>query len=82
MEAQALAAMAFVDPEVLSLPAGTVERFIAEAPGLDAHRPNLQYLPEMELLATAGIDITSAALIHTAVAQVGLLVDELKRSFA
>ncbi len=42
--AQVGAALSFVDPEILSLPDGTVERFLAEQPALDVHRTDLDHL--------------------------------------
>jgi oligoendopeptidase F len=40
------ASLAFIDSEILALPAGTVERLLVEEPGLAAHRVPLQRLLE------------------------------------
>ena len=47
VEAAAEADMSFVDPEILRLPEGTVERFMAEQPGLAVYKTLLHDLLEL-----------------------------------
>ena len=47
VEASVEAGIAFVDPEILRLPEGTVQRFLAEEPGLAVHKTNLHDLLEL-----------------------------------
>lgn len=44
VHAQVAAALAFVEPEILALPAGTVQRYLAELPTLQAHQVELDDL--------------------------------------
>ena len=48
LEARLDASIAFVDSEILQLADGTVERFLAQEPGLAAHRVHLQELLELK----------------------------------
>jgi oligoendopeptidase F len=69
--AEVLAALAFVDTEILALPDGTVQRFIAEEPLLAVHRADLDDLlrrkphvlsPETERVLAALADVHQAPL--------------------
>lgn len=48
VSARVEAAMKFVDTEILALPAGTVERFVAQQPALAVHRTDLDDLASLK----------------------------------